>query len=144
MRWAIHIVSGGIMWVFIRFILKEAYSQKLLSFSLEMANKYYGAGVQLDSYNLKLLGVHPEYQKQGHGTALFNFVEPKASTMVMNILATQVKISTQAAAESRSVVLETVGESAVRISIPLHVKRLLKVRAGTILQSSRIYGIRTY
>ncbi|KAF8193020.1 hypothetical protein BJ912DRAFT_961764 [Pholiota molesta] len=66
-----------------------------LDLLVEMPEKYYGPGVQLDSYHLQLIGIHPEYQKRGFGTSLFDFVESRA------------------AAESRSVVLETVGDTAV-------------------------------
>ncbi|KJA22727.1 hypothetical protein HYPSUDRAFT_1084245 [Hypholoma sublateritium FD-334 SS-4] len=66
-----------------------------LKFISDMPEKYYGPGVQFKSYHLQLIGVHPEHQGGGVGTALFEFVELKAK------------------AERRSVVLETMGESAV-------------------------------
>ncbi|KDR68744.1 hypothetical protein GALMADRAFT_1027200 [Galerina marginata CBS 339.88] len=68
------------------------YGLRLLSESQE---KYYGAGVHLDSYHLQMLGIHSQYQKKGYGTALLDFGELRA------------------AADSRSVVLETTGNSAV-------------------------------
>jgi ribosomal protein S18 acetylase RimI-like enzyme len=51
-----------------------------------MPEKYYGPGVQLDSYHLQLIGIHPEYQKRGLGTKFFDFVESTVgNSMVLDL-----------------------------------------------------------
>jgi len=87
-------------WNRIMEMVDEKYQKwwdNFLSFVDDVADRLYGPGKQTASYHLQTFGVLPEHQKKGYGTALMKAVEKRA------------------VAESKNVVLETLGESAVPV-----------------------------
>ncbi|PPQ68716.1 hypothetical protein CVT26_003622 [Gymnopilus dilepis] len=90
----------------------------------DVTDKLYGLGQQLAAYHLQTVGVLPEHQKRGYGTALLNAVER------------------QAANESKNVVLETLGEKAVPVYQRMGFEVLGPVPMNTGSSTSNAYGFR--
>ncbi|KAF8870904.1 hypothetical protein CPB84DRAFT_1754256 [Gymnopilus junonius] len=107
--------------------LEEKYQRWWTNFLQEVddvTDKLYGFGQQLASYHLQTVGVLPEYQQRGYGAALMTAVEHRA------------------AEESKDVVLETLGESAVPVYKQMGFKVLGPVPMNTGSRTSNAYGFR--